>query len=339
MWPVQETDGSPVVVAGRELWMTLAAPAVGHPEERHDRARLRLLGKDGGGWTDLGHVFTDGASPGGREWSGSAIRRPDGTLSVFYTAVGRRGEARPTYAQRVVEARARLVTEHGRVRLGRAAEHREILRPDGVEYLPADDVGGGPGRIRAFRDPAWFRDPADGREHLLVAASVAWRDRFVGAVALASRRSGRWTLRPPLLVADGISQEIERPHVVVRGSRYYLFVSAQRHSFRPPGSAPTGLYGFVAPALTGPYTPLNGSGLVAGNPPAEPDRAYAWLVLPDLRVVSFLNYRSAGGPDPMRAGAAEARAAFGGTFAPVFRLTLDGTRTTVEGPADGARPG
>ena len=339
MWPVQEANGRPAVVTGRELWMALSAPALGHPEERHDLARLRLLTRDGDGWTALGHVFTDGMAPGSREWSGSAVRRPDGTVSVFYTAVGRRGEARLTYSQSVVEARARLITEPGRIRLERPAEYREILRSDGHTYLPTGGVDGGPGRIRAFRDPYRFRDPADGHEHLVVAASVAWRDRFMGAVALASLWSGGWALRPPLIVADGINHEIERPHIVVHDSSYYLFVATQRHSFHPPDGAPTGMYGFVAPTLTGPYAPLNGSGLVIQNPSAQPDQAYAWLALPDHRVVSFLNYRSTGGTDPLRAGAAEARAGFGGTVAPVLRLALDGTRTivTADAPED-ARP-
>ncbi|RGA06102.1 glycoside hydrolase family 68 protein [Microbispora triticiradicis] len=358
LWPIQEEDGSISVVLGRELWMALSAPAAGHPEERHDHARIRLLARDGDGWHDLGPAFADGASPGSREWSGSAVRRPDGTVSVFYTAAGRRGEARPTFLQSVVETRpAVVVAEGGRVLLDRAAGHREVLRSDGRAYLPADEIDGGPGRIRAFRDPGWFRDPADGREYLLVAASVAASGAgsvaasaggaavddgdggYMGAVALAEARDGGWSLLPPLLVADGVNHEIERPHVVVRDSSYYLFFSTQRHSFHPPGSAPTGLYGFVAPRLTGPYAPLNGSGLVAANPPEEPDQAYAWLVMPDLRVVSFVNYRSVGGgADPLRAGAAEARAAFGGTIAPVFRLALDGARTRVVVPAATAAP-
>lgn len=258
-------------------------------------------------------------------------------MSVFYTAAGRRGEARPTFAQTVVEARARLLTEGGRVLLDQAAEHREVLRSDGVTYLPADDIEGGPGRIKAFRDPGWFRDPADGREYLLVAASVAPSGdadhAFMGAVALAAATPDGWSLRPPLLVADGVNHEIERPHVVVHRSSYYLFFSTHRHSFHPPGSAPTGLYGFVAPSLTGPYRPLNGSGLVLRNPAEEPDQAYAWLVLPDLKVVSFLNYRSIGGPDPWQAGPAEARAAFGGTIAPVLELTLREAATSVVVPA------
>ncbi|MEU8203844.1 glycoside hydrolase family 68 protein [Streptosporangium sp. NPDC049046] len=329
LWPIQEEDGSTSTVLGHELWMGLSAPAAGHPEDRHDHARVRLLAKDGDDWKDLGHAFADGASPGSREWSGSAVRRPDGTVSVFYTAAGRRGEARPTFVQRVVEARARLVADGDRIVLEPHAEHREILSSDGRTYLPADDVEGGPGKIRAFRDPGWFRDPADGREHLLVAASVAWEDRYTGAVAIADAAPDGWSLRPPLLVADGVNHEIERPHIVVHGSSYYLFFCTHRHSFHPPRSAPTGLYGFVAPSLTGPYEPLNGSGLVVGNPESEPDQAYAWLVLPDLRVVSFLNYPSTGGEDPMRIPATQARAGFGGTNAPVLELTLDGVNASV----------
>jgi levansucrase len=125
-----------------------------------------------------------------------------------------------------------------------------------------------------------------------------------------------------LLKADGIHHEIERPHVVVHDRRYHLFFSAGGHAFHPPDSAPSGLYGFVAPSLLGPYEPLNGSGLVIRNPPAEPDQAYAWLVLDDLRVVSFANYR---------AGAESPRTRFGGTVAPFLRLALDGTATSLAG--------
>jgi levansucrase len=318
-WPVQEEDGSTAVVDGAELWMALSAPAVGDPEERHDHARIRLLGRTGDDWHDLGDVFPDGASLGSREWSGSAVRRPDGTVSVFYTAAGHRGEPRRTFHQRVVEARPRLTTAG----LARDAEHRVLVHP-ADPYLPANEVDGGPGRIRAFRDPGWFRDPADGQEYLLVAASVPWRDGFTGAVALARSEPTGWTLLPPLLTADGVNHELERPHVVVHDSRYYLFFCTHAESFHPGSSAPTGLYGFVAPALTGPYEPLNGSGLVLRNPSTHPDQAYAWLVLPDLRVESFVNYRP--GPD------VPARARFGGTVAPTLTLALRGATTGLTEP-------
>ncbi|UBU18415.1 glycoside hydrolase family 68 protein [Nonomuraea gerenzanensis] len=326
LWPVQDEDGSTSVAGGRELWMALSAPDRGHPEERHDHARIRLLGKKGNEWTDLGDAFPDGASPGSREWSGSAIRRPDGTVSVYYTAAGRRGESPPTYRQSVVEARTTVIADGDRVTLRPDAPHREILRSDERTYLPADGV---PGNLRAFRDPGWFRDPADGVDRLLVAASTPWQDTFTGAIALAEPRDGAWSLLPPLLVAEGVNHEIERPHVIVHDSRYHLFFCTHRHSFDPAHPAPTGLYGFAAPALAGPYEPLNGSGLVIGNPAGRPDQAYAWLVLPDLHVVSFANYRSPQGVDLRHAPAAQARAGFGGTVAPTLKLTLDGLSTSV----------
>jgi levansucrase len=333
LWPVQEKDGSPSVVEDRELWMALSAPASGHPEGRHDVARLRLLAHDANAWDDLGPAFADGATPGSREWSGSAVRRADGSVSIYYTAAGHRGEARPSYVQRVIEARPKLVASNGHIALEGLGEHREVLRSHGPAYLPADELDGTPGHIRAFRDPGWFRDPADGREYLLVAASVPARGGFMGAVALAAEERGRWSLLPPVLVADGINHELERPHVVVHESRYYLFLVTQRHTFHPPRSAPTGLYGFVASSLTGPYEPLNGSGLVIRNPSDEPDQAYAWWVLPDLRVMSFVNYRSAEGADMRAAAAVEARARFGGTIAPVLQLALDGATTAIVTPS------
>lgn len=330
-WPVQEEDGSTTVVRGAELWMALAAPAVGHPEQRHDRARIRLLARTFQRWRDLGDVFADGTSPGSREWSGSAVRRPDGTVSIFYTAAGVRGETRPTFHQRVVEARAQLTTVDGNVQFGQPIEHRVVLHGESP-YLPADEVEGGPGRIRAFRDPGWFRDPADGREYLLVAASVPWGSHFTGAVALAGATAAGWALLPPLLVSEGVNHEIERPHVVVHQGRYYLFFCTNGSAFHPAGSAPTGLYGLVAPALTGPYEPLNGSGLVIRNPPAQPDQAYAWLVLPDLSVESFVNYPCTDGGDPRVAESAAARARFGGTAAPTLHLALHGTGTALLDP-------
>ncbi len=329
LWPIQEENGATSVIGGHELWMALSAPAFGHPEERHDQARIRLLGRNGDQWQDLGNAFADGASPGSREWSGSAVRRPDGTVSVYYTAAGRRGEARPTYRQSVIETRPDLIASGGRIRLRQDAEHREILRSDGRMYLPADETDGAPGRIRAFRDPGWFRDPADARDYLLVAASTAWEDTFTGAIALAAPGADGWSPLPPLLIAEGVNHELERPHVIVHDSRYYLFFSTQRHTFHPAGSAPTGLYGFAAPTLTGPYEPLNESGLVLQNPSHEPDQAYAWLVLPDLQVISFANYRSDLGSDPRGAEAAQARAGFGGTIAPTLKLTLDGLTTST----------
>jgi levansucrase len=113
-----------------------------------------------------------------------------------------------------------------------------------------------------------------------------------------------------LISADGVNNELERPHILCRNGLYYLFWSTHDFTFAK-ARGPSGLYAMVAPNLLGPYTPLNGSGLVAANPEAAPAQAYSWLVLDDLRVAAFID-----SPDGH---------AFVGGPAPMFSLKLDGT--------------
>jgi levansucrase len=335
LWPVRELDGAVSLIADGELWIALSAPATGAPDARHDVTRLRLLAKRDGRWRDMGLVFPDGASLGSREWAGSTVHR-DGSVTVFYTAAGRRGEERRTFVQRIAQATGRLVVEGPRIELTDWSDHRESVRADGVVYVRAEEEYGEPGFIKAFRDPFFFRDPASGRDHLLFTGSLASAETsFNGAIGIAEALDegwSRWSLLPPLLHADGVNNELERPHVVVREGRYYLFFSTQRRTFQPAVTGPTGLYGFVGRSLLGPYRPINESGLVLQNPPEEPFQAYSWLVLSDLRVVSFVDFHSLRGRRPSElASAREARSAFGGTIAPVLQLTLDGSRAWIEG--------
>ena len=100
-----------------------------------------------------------------------------------------------------------------------------------------------------------------------------------------------WRLMPPVLSADGLNNELERPHVVKHGQLHYLFWSTQRHVFNPEGLVgPTGLYGMVSERLGGGWRALNGSGLVFSNPAEAPAQAYSWLVLPDHSVASFVDH-------------------------------------------------
>lgn len=332
--PVRTIDGAVAMIEETELWLALSAPATGDPGHRHDIARLRLLANTAGAWDDLGPLFPEAASLGSREWAGSAVYDPaQGVLDVLYTAVGGRDGTTPRFAQRIVSTTARLTSSAGVIRCVNWAPHREVLAADGVIYESTAVDEGEAGFIKGFRDPYPFRDPADGRQWVLFCASKAdSQSAFNGVVGLASRSpEGHYRLEAPVLDADGLNNELERPHVVVAGGAYYLFFSTQRRTFAPGVPGPTGLYGFVAPALRGPYTPLNGSGLVLANPRAEPAQAYSWFVLPDLRVASFIDFHSLGGQPPERiasSGAVLARRHFGGTIAPLHQLALDGSRAT-----------
>jgi levansucrase len=335
--PVRTPTGEPATIGGAGVWLALSAPAVGDPAHRHDIARLRLIAQAIEGWRDLGPLFPDGASPGTREWAGSAVYDDArGALDVLYTAVGGRDATTARFTQRIVATTARVVRADGGLRCVDWTPHREVLAADGVIYERTDAEDGEPGFITAFRDPFPFRDPADGRDWLVFAGSTADASSpFNGAVGLArATQDGGYRLEPPLLHADGVNNELERPHVVVHDGGYYLFFSTQRHTFAPGVTGPTGLYGFVAPAFRGPYAPVNGSGLVLRNPDAEPAQAYSWLVLPDLRVSSFVDVHSLAGAsadEVAAAGADAARRHFGGTLAPIHRVRLDGATAGLVG--------
>jgi levansucrase len=262
----------------------------------------------------------DGFSPGSREWSGSAVLGEDRqSLSLYFTATGRRGEAEPGFLQRLFVARASLNGSPGAYRVGDWREVEEIVQADPSLYMATDTECGGPGTIKAFRDPAYFRDPRSGARYLFFAGSAAGSSSaFNGVIGAAvSVGEARWRLLPPMVSADGLNNELERPHVVWHGGLYYLFWSTQRQVFDPAGPVgPTGLYGMVSKRLDGGWVPLNGTGLVFANPPRAPAQAYSWLVLPDLRVTSFVDDWGVSDGDRSRR--------FGGSFAPWLRLELAG---------------
>lgn len=331
MWPLADANSARADVAGGTLWFALCAPQWPDPIDRHALARIRLLHQRGADWRDCGNALLDGDNPGSREWSGSAVLWNGGPeLTLFFTAAGRRGEASPTFEQRLFQIDGRLEVASGMPTIAWHGAPTESVASDDAIYIRADQARGEPGQIKAFRDPAYFRDPADGNEYLLFAASLkASLHAANGIVGLAQAPvAGRrdWRLKPPLLSADGLNNELERPHLLHLDGHYYLFWSTQRHTFAQGGpSGPNGLYGMVAEQMAGPYRPLNGGGLVITNPASEPTQAYSWWVMPDGLVTSFIDYWGMGG----RALADHpelVRIQFGGTPAPMLRLRLQGDR-------------
>ena len=325
MWQIMRRDGSTAMVDGRAWWFFLAVPKLPDPEARHDRARIRLYSHGGDGWRDHGDAFPDGFSPGTREWSGSAVLDDDGvTLTMHFTASGWRTGG-PHFGQRLFETTGRF--EHGRLEDWSIPVETAVA--DGDLYRIADDDVATDDRIKGFRDPGYCHDPATGREHLLFTGSAPGvADVHDGIIGLATREGDRWALRPPIVTAIGVNSELERPHIVVRDGLYYLFWSTHAKRFAPGIGAPTGLYGVVAEAIERPSRPLNGSGLDAGNPAAEPFQAYCWWVTGEGAVISFVDYWALRGGRPGE-GVAYRRAHFGGTAAPMFALTFAGDTVRI----------
>ncbi|WP_235530271.1 glycoside hydrolase family 68 protein [Sphingomonas sp. Leaf62] len=323
MWQIATADGRTAFVEDRSWWFFLMTPQFADPDDRHDAARIRLTSHGADGWRDHGDAFPDGFTPGSREWSGSAVLAEDGvTLTLYFTASGRQGQAR-TFEQRLFESVGRFAD--GAV--GDWSTPVESIAADGATYLRADQSEAVDGRIKGFRDPGYFRDPADGAEYLLFVGSAGWVDDVQDGVIGVAKRAmpdQPWRLAAPLLESIGVNSELERPHIVLVEGRYYLFWSTQAKRFADGTGAPTGLYGAVAESMAGPWVPLNGSGLVAGNPSAEPYQAYCWWVTGELDVISFADSVGLNGAEPN--DGATRRKHFGGTAAPWFRLVLDGDR-------------
>lgn len=311
MWPVAAREGGTVRPAGRELWMALTAPRRDDPGLRHFEATISLLERTASGWLDRGPVLPSAGTPYEREWAGSATT--DGTaISLYFTGAGIAG--RPGgYQQQLFEA-------HGSIGPDGLPEAwstpTSSITHRSSHYMPADAHDGVPGQIKAFRDPSWFRDPADGAEYLLFTASLAdSRSDYNGAVGVARKSERGWELLPPLISADGINNELERAHAVFHDGRYYVFWVTQTATFAPHlRHAPTGLYGMVGETLFGPYHPLNGGGLVLRNPSQEPSQTYSWFVSADLAISSFVDI------------CPTAPSGFGGIPATLLRLWIDGDR-------------
>ena len=324
-WPLACGRGIPVRWRGGELWFALAAPALEDPERRHDLARIHHFHRIEDDFVHLGPTFDDGFTPGSREWSGSALYE-DGLVTLYFTAAGTRGETVPTFQQRLFAATTCLAADENAVFTG-WSEPVELAVPADVIYMSRHDASGHVGEIKAFRDPARWRT-GEGEQYLLFTASSARHlGRYNGVIGCARRRlDGTFEKLPPLVDASGLNNELERPHIVAHGGLLYLFWSTQARVFAPGAGAPTGLYGAVAEQIEGPWTLLNGHGLVFANPEAEPFQAYSWWVMPDLSVTSFVDYW--GIDDAQALEKPAGRMHFGGTFAPFLRLRLDGESAT-----------
>ncbi|WP_162896296.1 glycoside hydrolase family 68 protein [Novosphingobium sp. THN1] len=334
MWPVEQADGSLPRFDGAALWMVLTAPTQPDPDARHVLARIHLVSERDGQWTLHQPVFPEGFTPGDREWSGSAVLdEAQERLTVYFTAAGRRGSAVVTLEQRLFEANCRFQASEGSFTLSDWSNPVESVVADGNDYMVANQITGIGGEIFGFRDPGFFRDPASGRTFLFLTGSCARSSsQWTGVIGVAEAEraaASGWRLLPPVLSAAGLNNELERPHMRVVAGRYYLFWSTQRKVFAAGGpSGPTGLYGAVADGPLGPYTLLNGSGLVAGNPVQAPAQEYSWWVMDDLQVVGFADFPGIADPAAITT-ADQRRAGFAGHPAPFFRIALDGATSRV----------
>jgi levansucrase len=350
-WPVRTPDGAIAEIDGWTVLVALTAEQ--DPDARfpfYSRSTWRYYYTNGDRWLPGGVIFERTEALGSRQWAGSTMYDPDsGSITFFYTAVGtpdapnleedvpdrafaddHPAAGRPDTTQRMAQVSATVSAGPNGVAFADFGPHEIIVEADGEIYATAeafvpDNV------IYGMRDPEYWRDPESGAEYILFTANAAgFPSPHNGVVGVARREGAGWELRRPILVAPGVSSQLERPHLVEREDGLYLFFSTHAFTFGDGLSGPEGLYGFWSPSgeLRGAWQPINGHGLVAGNPPASPTQAYSYLALPDGHVMSYINT-----PYGFKSDPAEDRVMVGGP-APMFRIALEeGKSTIVSSPA------
>lgn len=307
--------------------------------DRHGRAKMCYwFSRTSKDWVYGGRVMADGVSPTTREWAGSPILLNDqGDVDLYYTAV--------TPGATIVKVRGRVVTtEHGVDMVG-FKKVSSLFEADGKMYqTEAQNPYWG------FRDPWPFRDPESCKLYMLFEGNVAgergshkvgeaeigdvppgyedvgnsrYQTACVGIAVARDEDGDDWELLPPLITAVGVNDQTERPHLLFQDGKYYLFTISHQYTYADGLTGPDGVYGFVADSLFGPYVPLNGSGLVLGNPSSQPFQTYSHYVMPNGLVTSFIDNV------PLDDNDADAGFRVGGTEAPTVGIKLVGDRTFV----------
>lgn len=222
------------------------------------------------------------------------------------------------------------------------------------------------------RDPFYFRDPVTRKRYLAfegntgaayhppgyvrpeyVSAKGLAAEGFaptedmlkangcIGLIELVDDENTYGQFLPPLVTANLVTDEIERINIIFHQGHYYLFCvgHGNKNTLVSENADLTNrdyMLGFRAASMQGPWTPLNGTGVVvqqksygeAYGGQAENEQAvYSWLLVPDrnqkpgiFRCMSYANYCNSGGEVKplMNAG-------------PSIKIEIDGLSTRIVG--------
>ncbi|GIP22325.1 glycoside hydrolase family 68 protein [Paenibacillus sp. J22TS3] len=129
----------------------------------------------------------------------------------------------------------------------------------------------------------------------------------------------------PLIASNTVTDEIERANVFQMNGKWYLFTDSRGSKMTIDGIGANDVYmlGYVADSLTGPYKPLNKSGLVLhmGLDPKDLTWTYSHFAVPQAKgnnvvITSYMTNRGLFADQHS-------------TFAPSFLLNIKGSKTSV----------
>lgn len=338
-WPVVSRDNRTAMIEGRLVMMSLAVPRSTNPEERHTSARIRFAESADGGetWRDGGFVFEGGPPPiGAWQWSAHALYDADARkLHMFYSAVEANYAGEAASPQVIAYASADVALIDGALRFRNWSRHRILLQPDDAFFYGRYEGKDQKDLLMSFRDPWVYVDAQQNLAYMVFSGRMATRLQTMnGQIGLAVAPADdltNWRLLPPILAAPGVSGELEIPQLVKHDGAYLLFIATQKRTFNKQHNAPNGLYGWTSANIHGPWRALNGTGLVAANPPEQPLGLYAYKVTPELQVLTFID--TPGTRDETLEGKDSAwmKENWIGTLGPVLSIAVEGRRARLLG--------
>ncbi|GBR32540.1 levansucrase [Komagataeibacter oboediens DSM 11826] len=303
------------------------------------------------------------------EWSGSTrLLKTDGNeVAVFYTALGFNRTAEganiaPPVAI-ISKTNGRIHADLNHVWFTGFNNHTGLLQPDGTYYQTGQQ-----NEFYSFRDPFTFEDPQNPGQTFMVFegntagergakdctaadlgyqagdpnaedldtvqnSGATYQKANIGLAVSTDSSLTQWRFLPPLISANCVNDQTERPQVYIKDGKYYLFTISHRSTFAAGIDGPDGVYGFVGNGLRSDFEPLNwGSGLALGNPTDlntaagsdfDPDpqqnprafQAYSHYVMPNGLVESFID-------------TVEGRR--GGALAPTVKIQISDATTQID---------
>ncbi|WP_258058789.1 glycoside hydrolase family 68 protein [Rathayibacter rathayi] len=316
-------------------------------------------------------IFADRSFSHQTQWSGSARISKDGEVKLFFTDVAfyrdDAGRDIKPYDSRIVLSVGHVQADAYGVSFSEFDHVQELLNPNGIFYQNAQQ-----NRYYNFRDPFTFKDPAHPDDTYMVfegnsafsreearctkddlgygagdpfaesvdAVNESGAIYQIGNVGLARAKNKaltEWEFLPPILSANCVTDQTERPQFIFTGGKAYLFTISHRQTFASGMDGPEGVYAFVGNGIRSDFQPLNGgSGLALGNPtnlnfpggrpyapsddqPAGQFEAYSHYVMPGGLVESFI--------DSVGTSSHFSR---GGTLAPTVKIEVTGVNSTVD---------
>ncbi|ANJ28716.1 levansucrase [Agromyces aureus] len=317
-------------------------------------------------------IFEDRSFSHYTQWSGSTRLMEDDKLRLFYTSVAffrdpvTNADTKP-YDPRLVQTEGRIFADETGVWFTGFRDQHELLKADGEYYQNGEQ-----NPFFNFRDPFTFEDPANPGETYMVfegntavprenractaddlgyaegdpeaesldevlESGATYQMANVGLAVSENLAMTDWKFLPPILSANCVTDQTERPQIYIEDGKYYLFTISHRGTYAWNIDGPEGVYGFVGDGIRSDFQPMNqGSGLVLGNPtnlniprgdPFAPAvgqhpghfQSYSHYVMPDGLVQSFID--TIGTSDDFTRG---------GTLAPTVRLDIDGSNSRVD---------